>query len=374
MNDFYEKYRIYMIETMQVSLKQIRTVLDIKVQEFGDYLGLSRQSVNNLEKRSNKMSASQYLAVAALVDFKLKLNPECYDKVISVLKSNDVNPARNTFNYVEMKSLVHKWLMCFKKNESRIERLAGTFSVADIRELVGTYRIMLDDTIMLKDGGIQSIEGIVNVMLEQKERFILPVRVAESLQRKAYESNDASSQRALEALKFLKEMQIRKCLDIFGDIGDTTVINTIVSVLVGKKCSARMALLTADKVLADQVQRINALPGFPILVLDAAEDGSIKKWPLLNTDYDDIAGEGETADDIPDWLEEDDEPGWGFNAESVGLAPVDPDADETSMENFDLADVANWADLKDSTNEQDGPKEKPIVLNPNVSLGGWNEL
>ena len=44
---------------MQVSLKQIRQVLGFGVQEFGDLIGLTRQTINNLETQKNKMSSIQ---------------------------------------------------------------------------------------------------------------------------------------------------------------------------------------------------------------------------------------------------------------------------------------------------------------------------
>ena len=54
--DFYYQLRQRMVETMQVSLKQIRQVLGFGVQEFGDLIGLTRQTINNLETQKNKRS------------------------------------------------------------------------------------------------------------------------------------------------------------------------------------------------------------------------------------------------------------------------------------------------------------------------------
>ena len=49
--DFYFRLRQSMVETMQTSLKQIRLVLGFGVQEFGDLVGLTRQTINNLESK-----------------------------------------------------------------------------------------------------------------------------------------------------------------------------------------------------------------------------------------------------------------------------------------------------------------------------------
>jgi len=65
MIDFYYQLRQRMVDAMQASLKQIRQVLGFGVQEFGDLIGLTRQTINNLETQKNKMSSIQYIAVCA---------------------------------------------------------------------------------------------------------------------------------------------------------------------------------------------------------------------------------------------------------------------------------------------------------------------
>ena len=52
MCDFYYQLRMNMINTMQDSLRQIRQVLDIGVQELANIVGLTRQTINNLKKTS----------------------------------------------------------------------------------------------------------------------------------------------------------------------------------------------------------------------------------------------------------------------------------------------------------------------------------
>ncbi len=307
MNDFYGEYRKNMIRTMQRSLKQIRQILGIKVQDFGDYMGLSRQSINNLEKGEN-MSASQYLAVSAMLDFKFKQDPEQYELVLSLLRKNDVSESKKTFSNVEMHSLVNKWFLCFPGNEPHIARLGSNFSAEDIEELVGIYHIFLDDSTFIKDGGIQAVERLERVMLREKRCFVLPLRVEESLRHKAYDEVDASCRKAQEAMVFLKAMQERGSLDLRGEIGDTTVINTLVSVFARLKFSTRMAVLTADKMLADQVHMLNRpgpeRSGFEVLALAFDAEGNIRNWPpSLLSDWDRLddgvscAADGETDAD-----------------------------------------------------------------------------
>ena len=49
MFDFYYQLRQKMIDSMQNSLRQVRQVLGLGVQELSDIVGLSRPTLNNLE-------------------------------------------------------------------------------------------------------------------------------------------------------------------------------------------------------------------------------------------------------------------------------------------------------------------------------------
>ena len=72
MIDFYYQLRQRMIGIMQTSLKQIRQVLGFGVQEFGDLMGLTRQTINNIETKKNTMSSIQYIAICAVIDNYIK--------------------------------------------------------------------------------------------------------------------------------------------------------------------------------------------------------------------------------------------------------------------------------------------------------------
>ena len=106
---------------MQVSLKQIRQVLGFGVQEFGDLIGLTRQTINNLETQKNKMSSIQYIAICAVIDNCLKDKPELLPILSTILCSNEDENHGNIFETIENGSLLKKWFLCFP-DESKILR------------------------------------------------------------------------------------------------------------------------------------------------------------------------------------------------------------------------------------------------------------
>ncbi|MDE6834001.1 MAG: helix-turn-helix domain-containing protein [Ruminococcus sp.] len=87
--DFYSQLRQRMIDTMQISLRRIRQVIGLGVQEFSDVVGITRQSLNNLESLKVKMSAIQFVAVCAVIDHFVESQPELMSVIISILNSND---------------------------------------------------------------------------------------------------------------------------------------------------------------------------------------------------------------------------------------------------------------------------------------------
>ena len=101
MIDFYYQLRQRMVDAMQASLKQIRQVLGFGVQEFGDLIGLTRQTIN-------KMSSIQYIAVCAVIDNCVKDKPELLPILSTILCSNEDESTINVFETIENGSLLKK--------------------------------------------------------------------------------------------------------------------------------------------------------------------------------------------------------------------------------------------------------------------------
>ncbi|MDE6003808.1 MAG: helix-turn-helix domain-containing protein [Oscillospiraceae bacterium] len=61
------------------NLKQVRNIADISVKELSEYLGLSRQTINNFESGRVVLMYSHVIAILAILDYKLKTNsPKWY--------------------------------------------------------------------------------------------------------------------------------------------------------------------------------------------------------------------------------------------------------------------------------------------------------
>lgn len=56
------------IKTMQHNLVHIRKSLNMSAREFGGMIGVTRQTINNIEAGRNRLSQTQYLAILYVLE------------------------------------------------------------------------------------------------------------------------------------------------------------------------------------------------------------------------------------------------------------------------------------------------------------------
>lgn len=283
MVDFYYQLRQKMVRAMQASLKQIRQVLGFGVQEFGDLIGLTRQSINNLETLKNNMSTIQYVAVCAVIDNCLKDKPELLPVISTILCSNEDDSENNIFETIETGSLLKKWFLCFP-DEATILGFStpdsSDISNEDFSNIAESYRVFLDQTVLLEDGFSSAIKPLALAMKSNGNKFIIPLKVIQTIQHKLMSFDNEEANLAQGGMKLLMSLQNEDLVDIRGEKGDVNIISTFVSVFAKFKCVNRLALITCDSKLANQILALNnnEIGGFNILVLKYSDDKRIKKW------------------------------------------------------------------------------------------------
>lgn len=279
--DFYTLLRQRMINVMQISLKQIRQILSLGVQEFGDIVGLTRQSISNLENSKIKMSTVQFIAICAVIDNFVELQPELMQIIISILNSNDTLYNDCLFDNVPNNSLLKKWFSCFP-NDSKL--IFANANIVD--DLVENYKIFLDDTALCKIINANQIETLISKMHQSGKRFIIPLRVIDSIQSQLLNEDTTFMNDARQGISNLQSLQELGISEIRGDKNDFNIITTLVSVFVKYKVVYRLALITQNKKLAKSILLLNndEIGGFQILVLRCTSDYVLEKWEMSDTD------------------------------------------------------------------------------------------
>ena len=62
------------IKIMQHNLKYIRSILGLTEQDLGNMIGLTRQTISNIEYNKSKLSKVQYLAIMYVLEHDLLPN------------------------------------------------------------------------------------------------------------------------------------------------------------------------------------------------------------------------------------------------------------------------------------------------------------
>lgn len=293
--NFYSQLRKRMIDTMQLSLKQIRQILGLGVQEFSDIVGLTRQSINNLENSKIKMSAVQYIAVCAVIDHFTDSQPELVSVIISILNTNDSLYDNVLFEDLPDNSLLKKWFICFSEDSKIFARGSNDL----IEELCNNYKIFLDDTALCVISSENQILDLISNMQNKSKRFIIPLRAIESIQNQWLDSEALVKETPRNGMYNLRRLRELGVVEIRGEKSDTNIIATIASVFIKYKVIYRLALITQNPKLAQVIMSLNTddIGGFNVLVLYVS-DGNIYKWETPDSVA--IKEESETPGELKD--------------------------------------------------------------------------
>ena len=278
-----------MIQTMQASLKQIRQVLGFGVQEFGDLIGLTRQSINNLETQKSKMSATQYVAISAVIDYCVKGRPELRPILSTILCSNDPQAENSVFASIENDSMIKKWFSCFSDESTIIglpQEESGKITLEDFQNIAENYKVFLDQTILMKEGFSTALLPLEECMQKSGNRFIVPLTVITAIQYQMMNGKDREEQAAKRGMELLFRLQKKNLLDPHGEKSDVNTLSTILSVFSKFKFLHRLALITCDPQLAGRISTLNdpEIGGFHILVLTYSQEAGIQRWGPSDTD------------------------------------------------------------------------------------------
>lgn len=70
-----DKYSDKDITKLQNNLLLIRNAGGWTAKEFGDKLGVTKQTISNLENKKTEMTKIQYIAIRAVLDYEMEENP-----------------------------------------------------------------------------------------------------------------------------------------------------------------------------------------------------------------------------------------------------------------------------------------------------------
>ena len=282
MVDFFLNTRRDMIDTLQISLRAVRQLLGLSAQELGELIGLTRQTINNLELGKSQMSPTQYVALCAVIDHYVSEKPELLTAIIAVLKVSVSNTDGQIISNVHNSSFLKKWFFCFPNDykefignvESSGENYAKFLST-----LAQNYKIFVDWTFLVMPNANNVLDTMLPELIAANNSIIVPLRVVEYLQQQMLSSKQEEADRAKAAIITINKYLNKGAIQIRGEKEDSNIYSTFISVFAKYKSSYRLCLLTQDENLAKDIQVMNEkqeLKGFPIMTCFLSDDNTIK--------------------------------------------------------------------------------------------------
>ena len=300
MIDFLSKTRKDLIENFQISMKAIRLLMGCSVAELAEYVGVTRQTINNLETGKSRMSVMQFLSLAAVVDNYIAMNDDKYQSIATILDSNSKKSVDTYGTSFSGFSLLRRWFQLFERAGNDLVFDNGV-SLDDfqMRQLAQEYKIFLDATALLAEDAEPFFRGYTDCLAAENASFIVPLRSVEYIQEQVQDT--LRGQEAVRALRLLNWMQRKNVVQIHGEDGDANQYDTIISVFLKVRGKYRLCLLTQDESFAAEVLRLNETSdrgGFTIVVGHIGDDGRLAIYMADGT----LAALDESA--IPASLEE----------------------------------------------------------------------
>ena len=280
MLDFLSESRRTMIDNFQISLRAIRILMGYSGSELADFIGVTRQTINNLETGKAKMSPSQYIAIAAVVDNYILSNGKMFNAIEMIIDGNGKKQDEKYDTSFNNLSLLKRWFACFNDRED-LNALSMSYGNAEehgflLQKMVARYKIFIDADVLLIPNSSNFLNMLTDFLVVENAKIIIPIRVIEQIQEMMQDIN--VSDKAVRALKLLNSLQGKDVVQLRGEESDSNIHDTILSVFAKFRSLHRLCLITQNESFANEVERLNKnseQQGFDILIGYVDENGKL---------------------------------------------------------------------------------------------------
>ena len=259
--------RQLIIENFQDSLRLVRHLMNFGVEDFAEAIGVTRQTVNNLETKKSKLSATQYIAIAALTDSYFANHAELLPKLKAIIDSDGQNYGDEYETSFRGDSLLERWFEDFIDFDDTAEDFPADieeydefdeedFPDEELWNLAQEYKIFLDAETLFAEDSEEFVENLTTALEAANDKIILPLRSVEQIQDAA--SQDPTLQEKVQqAIALIQRMQTNGVLQIFGEETDPDFHDTIIKVFKRFCSKYPLCLITPNENFARAVLSLN---------------------------------------------------------------------------------------------------------------------
>jgi len=292
--DIFLLNRERMIAIMQNSLRQIRQLCGWSAKDLGEYMGVTRQTINNIETKKTVMSTTQYVALCAVLDKRAEKEPHIMRAAIAILEGNTImntpqeilaSIPKPPAESISDLTLLDKWFMAFPESNLRMPmKKASQMDMDSLNAIAKYYKIIAHADFLLHSQAETFFTKVAQSLKEVGNKIIVPLRAIEVMQDAVLSFDPNLYLPAKNGLNLLAKMQKNHLLDIRGEETDQDLNGLLQAIFAQHHTHHRLFLLTQNQDLASDILRLNeskTIQSYPISAGRLKEDGSLEELTAI---------------------------------------------------------------------------------------------
>ena len=206
---------------LKTNLRQIRLMLKMTATDFAEYMGITRQTVNNLENKKSTLNHTQVIAVLSIIDHRVKKNTNEWNWIQELLgiRLSDFG----TDSFLEF------WFRLTSSHESRLNTDRRLYTLYDTLTDMSVSKITLNELInqndkiylfydfLLNEGCLAFLNQFVKRVSSRQKKLPLVV-LRTHLQELLFIRTDETDKQILDVYEEMKRLKEEEFLTIENSI------------------------------------------------------------------------------------------------------------------------------------------------------------
>lgn len=198
-------------ELLQSELKTIRLYMDFSTQELAEYLGVTRQTINNLESGKTKLSDTQVIALFAIIDRRLNHDSKEYAAIKELIREPSCG-------YDKSPSLLDLWFDCL---ELEVKGNLVNLSNESVNEKLTESLVFVMFDFLMEKRAIDVLKALAPHLLQRGQQIILPRVHAVKLIDVSEHGDVAQAEQAQKIMDYFVQLNADNLMQIRGKENDT---------------------------------------------------------------------------------------------------------------------------------------------------------
>lgn len=238
------------LDFMQNNIRRMRSICEWSGNDLADLLGISRQSINNLETDKSKITPALFFALSVVLEEFCKKVPDSralLDACVANFPQHELkDPAKASIG-----NLCSLWLLEYPNQFTMTkERTYGKnkpSSMQIMETIAANYKIFVCPDILLSNFGLSRIEDLCMLAKESGNRVNVPANAFKEI----------VNQMDNQTKEHIAQLQNDGSLIFRGDKNDPSLEKLLIEKFIFYKDKYNICLITNDTRLAHDVMLLN---------------------------------------------------------------------------------------------------------------------